>query len=446
MTRAIAPSRIGGARQLRHLSQSVILEEVGPPNILRLLLLTITLSIFAFIVWTSVTTLKETTKASGEVVPSSSVMSVQHLEGGIISKILVHEGDLVEKGAILARLDPTSSFAQLEEMEARYAALEARRERLRAFAQNRKPNFDQIDARHQASVREELAILHQQNDSLEKERDVLQHQRSQRKSELVVLQRQVKRLKSRIANLAKQKNMHESLVKRGLVSRIVYLQTLEQYEGAVGESAEIKGKIDRARSAIEEADDKILRLNSSRRNDALNEAGKVSAELAGLRELIVRAKDRAKRIDVRAPVRGIVKGLAVHTIGGVVAPGGLITDIVPVNQELVVEARVSPIDIGHISPGQKAAVKVTTYDVARFGELKGEVTKISATTFKDRQNEIYYKAEIKLEKNYVGDKPGRNPVLPGMVTEVDIITGERTLLRYLLRPIFQSLDNAFSER
>ena len=106
----------------------------------------------------------------------------------------------------------------------------------------------------------------------------------------------------------------------------------------------------------------------------------------------------------------------------------------------------SPIDIGHISPGQKAAVKVTTFDVARFGELEGIVTNISATTFKDRQDEIYYKAQIRLDKNYVGDKPGENLVLPGMVTEVNIITGERTLLRYLLRPIFQSLDRAFSER
>ncbi len=446
MSGAITTLRRGGDRQLRHLSQSVILEEVGPPRIVRLLLLTITLSIFGFIGWTSVTNLTESTKASGEVVPSGSIMSIQHLEGGIISKILVRDGDLVEKGDILVRFDPTSSFAQLEEMEARYAVLETRRERLRAFAESREPKLDHIDARHQSSVREELAILRQQNEALANERNVLLHQRAQRKSELDVLGRQVSRLDRRIANLAKRKNMHETLVKRGLVSRIVYLQTLEQHDGAVGEKAEIKGKIDRARSAIEEADGKINRLSSSRRNDALSESGKVSGELAGIRELIVRARDRAARIDVRSPVRGIVKGLTVHTIGGVVAPGGLITEIVPVNQELVVEARVSPIDIGHISPGQQAAVKVTTFDVARFGELEGTVTKISATTFKDREDEIYYKAEIKLDKNYVGDKPGENLVLPGMVTEVDIITGERTLLRYLLRPIFQSLDKAFSER
>lgn len=446
MSTLISTPRLGGARQLRHLSQSVILEEVGPPRIVRLLMVAITLSIFGFIGWTSVTTLTETTKASGEVVPSDSVMAVQHLEGGIISEIMVRDGDLVEKDEVLVRFDPTSSFAQLEELESRYAVLETRRERLRAFAEGREPKLDHIDARYQTGVREEMAILRQQYEALETEKDVLEHQRSQRKSELSVLEQQVTRLDNRIANLAKQKNMHETLVRRGLVSRIVYLQTLEQHDTAVGERAEIKGKINRARSAIDEADGKIDRLESTRRNDALSESGKISGELAGIRELIVRARDRARRIDVRAPVRGIIKGMTVHTIGGVVTPGGLITEIVPVNQELVVEARVSPIDIGHIKPGQTAAVKVTTFDVARFGEMDGTVTKISATTFKDRQDEIYYKAKIALTKNHVGDKPGENLVLPGMVTEVNIITGERTLLRYLLRPIFQSLDKAFSER
>ena len=271
---------------------------------------------------------------------------------------------------------------------------------------------------------------------------MLRHQTAQRESELDVLHSQEKKLGHRVSNLTKQKTMHETLVKSGLVSRLVYLQTLEQYNSAVGDMEEVRGKIRRAGSAIEEAKGKVARLESSRRSDALNEAGKVAGELAGISETIVRARDRVARLDVRAPVRGIVKGLATHTIGGVVAPGGQITEIVPADKELVVEARISPIDIGHIKLGQKAAVKVTTYDFARFGAVDGEVSKISATTFKDRQDEIYYKAEIKLAKNSVGN----NPILPGMVTEIDIITGERTLLRYLLRPVFQSLDAAFSER
>jgi HlyD family secretion protein/adhesin transport system membrane fusion protein len=445
--RVISPvARLGETRQLRYLSQPVILEEVGPPRLVRMLLMLLTLSVFAFIGWTSVTTLKETTKASGEIVPSGSVMAVQHLEGGIISRILVREGDVVEKDAVLVQLEPTTANAQLDEMQARRIALDARRERLRAFAEGREPRFGAVASRYAELVRDELGIYRQQMDALATERQVLLHQSAQRKSELDVLQTQERTLVQRIGNLGKQKAMHESLVKTGLVSRLVYLQTLEQYDSAVGDLAEVRGKIVRAHSAIEEADSKISRLESGLRNDALSEAGKVSAELAGIDETVVRARDRVTRLDVRAPVRGIVKGMITHTIGGVVAPGGLITEIVPADEELVVEARIAPVDIGHISLGQKATVKITTFDFSRFGAVDGKVTKISASTFKDRQDEIYYKAEIRLAKSHVGENADENLVLPGMVAEIDIITGERTLLRYLLRPIFQSLDTAFTER
>ena len=446
MSTASSTIRLGGSRQLRHLSQPVILEEIGPPQLVRVLLMFLTLTVFAFIGWTAVTPLKETTKASGEVVPSGSVMSIQHLEGGIVSKIFVRDGDLVEQGAPLIRFEPTAALAQLEELQARQAVSDIRRERLQAFAQGREPQFGAVDPRHEHLVAEERTLYQQQQDSLEKERQVLLSQHNQRISELEVLRREDSKLVLRVKNLSKQKAMHDALLKTGLVSRLVYLQTLEQHDSAVGDLSEVRGKITRAGSAIEEAIGKIAKLEAERRNDALTEAGKASGEIATIKETIVRAQDRVTRLEVTAPVRGIVKGLTTHTIGGVVAPGGLITEIVPADEELVVEARISPIDIGHISIGQKAAVKITTYDFARFGAVDGFVTKLSATTFKDREDEIYYKAEVKLDKNYVGDTRGENLVLPGMVTEIDVITGERTMLRYLLRPIFQSLDTAFSER
>lgn len=446
MSSTASTIRLGGSRQLRHLSQPVILEEIGPPQLVRVLLMFLTLTVFAFIGWTAVTPLKETTKSSGEVVPSGSVMAIQHLEGGIISAIHVRDGDLVQKGAPLVTFKPTAALAQLEELQARRAVSEIRRERLHAFAQGRQPHFASVDARHEKLVTEEHSLFKQQLEAMEKERQVLLSQHDQRISELEVLHRQEAKLKLRVKNLAKQKSMHHTLVKTGLVSRLVYLQTLELYDSAAGDLSEVRGKLDRAEGAIEEAIGKIEKLGADRRNDALIEAGKASGEIAAINETIVRAQDQVTRLAVMAPVRGIVKGLTTHTIGGVVAPGGLITEVVPADEELVVEARISPIDIGHVSVGQKAAVKITTYDFARFGAVDGVLTKLSATTFKDREDEIYYKAEVKLAKNYVGDTPGQNLVLPGMVTEIDVITGERTMLRYLLRPIFQSLDSAFSER
>ena len=240
--------------------------------------------------------------------------------------------------------------------------------------------------------------------------------------------------------------MRERLAAKGLVSKLVFLQTLEQYQTAVGELAEIRGKIISAESAIDEAGSKIAQLQSQRRNEALEETGRVAADLASVRETARRLKDRVTRLDILAPVHGIVKGLTTNTLGGVIPPGGLVTEIVPIDRELVVEARISPVDIGHIAVGHKATVKVTTFDFARFGSIEGTVTKISASTFKDRENEVYYKAEVRLESTFVGESSKANRILPGMVTEIDINTGTRTVLRYLLRPVFQSLDVALSER
>ena len=438
--------RTSDERQMRHLSQPAILEEVGPPRILRWMLVLVSLTIFGFIGWSSVTELQETTKASGEVVPNGAVMSVQHLEGGIIKKIFVKDGDVVEAGQPLVRLDATAALAQLDEMRARAASLQIRHERLIAFAQGREPDYSGISPRYADLVSGERAALHQQNKALVEETNVLQAQARQRDSELEVLYRQLDKLTERVHILETQKNMRERLARKGLVSKLVYLKTLDQYQTARGEKEEVKGKIASAESAIEEAVNKVQQLGSQRRNDALDEAGRVAGDLASARETVRRLQDRVSRLDIVAPVHGIVKGLTANTIGGVITPGAVITEIVPIDEALVIEARVSPVDIGHISIGQSAKVKVSTYDFARFGAIEGTVRKISATTFKDRENEVYYKAEIALAKNYVGDTPGRNLVLPGMVTEIDINTGHRTVLRYLLRPVFQALDVALSER
>jgi membrane fusion protein, adhesin transport system len=436
----------GETRQMRHLSQSAILEEVGPPRLVRVILLLLSLTVFGFIGWSAVTELEETTKASGEVVPSGSVLSVQHLEGGIIERIFVRDGDIVDAGDTLVRLNPTSAQAQLEETEARAVSLELRFERLLAFAEGRAPDFSKAPPRFAALISGERGILRQQVDALKQEASVLEAQGRQRESELGVLGIQVSKMTERVRILGTQREMRERLSEKGLVSKLVYLQSLEQYQTAVGELAEIRGKIRSARNAIEEAGSKMAQLQSQRRNEALEESGRVAADLASVRETSRRLGDRVDRLDIVAPVHGIVKGLATNTVGGVIPPGGLVTEILPMDKELIVEARISPVDIGHITIGHKASVKVTTFDFARFGAIEGTVTRISASTFKDRDNEVYYKAEIKLKEAYVGDESKKNRILPGMVTEIDINTGQRTVLRYLLRPVFQSLDVALSER
>ena len=241
----------GETRQMRHLSQSAILEEVGPPRLVRVVLFLLSLSVFGFIGWAAVTELEETTKASGEVVPSGSVLAVQHLEGGIIDKIFVRDGDIVDAGETLVRLNPTSAKAQLEETDARSVSLELRLERLMAFAEGRAPDFSNAPPRFAALVAGERGILRQQIDALNQEASVLEAQARQRESELGVLDIQVRKLTDRVRILGTQREMRERLAAKGLVSKLVYLQTLEQYQTAVGELAEIRGKILSARNAIE---------------------------------------------------------------------------------------------------------------------------------------------------------------------------------------------------
>ena len=441
------PFRLGGESQLvRHLSYPLLLEQAGPPVLVRIQIVLLVITIIGFFLWASVTQLKETIHASGEVIPSGSIIAIQHLEGGIVSNIYVRDGDLIEAGKTLVRLDSSAALAQQMEIEARAAILEIRAERLRAIAENRQPNLGHIPRKFSKIVQTESAIFKQRQEDIENELTILRHQRQQRIAERNVLMSQIKKLTNRAHILSKQKEMRETLLAKGLVSKILYFQTLVQHGAAVGELQEVRGKIVKARSAIREVESKIKQVRAPYRNKALEEAGRVAAELASVRETAFALRDRVRRLEIKAPVRGIVKGLTTNAVGGVVQPGGIISEIVPVDEELIVEARIDPHDIGHIRKGQEAEVKITTYDFSRFGSIVGHVIKISGSTFKDKEGEIYYKAEINLSKTFVGKDQSANPILPGMISHISIGTGERTLLRYLLKPIFQSLDLAFSER
>lgn len=441
------PSRWGGEAELtRHLSYPLLLEQAGPSVLVRMQIIFLVATVVGFLLWASVTQLKETVQASGEVIPSGSVIAIQHLEGGIVSNIHVRDGDVVDAGELLVRLDSSAASAQEQEIEARATILEIRSEYLKAFAEDRRPNVARVPRKFSRVLQTENAIHRQREEEVENELTILEHQRRQRKAERDALRNQERKLAGRARILARQKEMRETLLAKGLVSRVLYLQTLVQHGTAVGELQETRSKIVKARSAIREAESKIEQVRAPFKNKALVEAGRVAAELISVRETAVALQDRVERLEIRAPVRGIIKGLATNTVGGVVQPGGILTEIVPIDEELVVEARINPQDIGHIRTGQEAEVKITTYDFSRFGAISGRVNKISGSTFKDKEEEVYYKAEIRLEKSFVGADETLNPVLPGMITDISIHSGERSLLQYLLKPIFLSLNSAFGER
>lgn len=438
--RAAKPTRL-----VRFLSQPLVLEEGGPPNALVHLLVLLSIMIFGFIAWAAVTDLQETAAVTGQIMPAASVQTVQHLEGGIVAEIYARQGEVVEAGQPLLRLDSAAAAAELDQLRAREAALALKAERLRAFVRADEPDFS-IGQAFPDLVADQRTILTLQLQARRSQQDVLQSRIEQRDAELASLWQRAENLQTQADIIAQQVEMRSDLVKRGLVSRVVYLETERAYAQALGELSSVQGEIVRTGETLNEARGSLSELEATLANEAIDEMGSISAELAQVREQMAKLEDRVERLLVKSPVHGVVKAVATRTIGSVAAPGDLLLEIVPLEDEMVAEVEIDPLDIGHLRVGQAARVKVTTYDIARLGSIEGRLEHISASTFENERGEIFYKGTIRLAQNYVGRTPGTNLVLPGMVVDGDINTGAKSLMRYLLKPVFRSLDVAFSER
>ncbi len=434
-----------GGRQIRYLAQSVLLEEMGISHLSRYAVLAVTGLVVAFIVWASVTEIQEIASASGSIVPKSSVHTVQHLEGGIVKEILVEERQMVDAGQPLARLDPAQTVAEVEQIKARRAGLVLRAERLRAFAAGREPDFNLVDQRYRYLIGDQSAINVANLDRWRTQIQVLQGEISQKKAEISAAIDQQAATRRQLVLVAEEVQMRKTLYEEGHSSKVSYYDAKRTMASIESEMHRLEGQERTATEAINELERRILDLASNQRQDALNELGTVAAELAQVDESLARAVDRANRLTIDSPVRGIVQNLQIRTIGGVIPAGGALMDIVPVDDELLVEARISTRDRGHVHEGQQASVKITTYDFVRYGAVHGTVTSISPTTFVDEKDgQPYYKAMVALDHPWVGSS--ENGLLPGMTVQADVITGEKTLLQYLLKPIFVSLAHAFHER
>ena len=427
------------------LSTATLLEEQGPPKALRHLLLLICLLVGGFVVFAVETEITEASVVRGEVVPAGSVNIIQHLEGGIISEVLVEEGQVVEKGHPLVRLDKAAAQAELDQMRALEISLTLRSQRLRAFVMGHEPDFS-AGGSHADLVEDQYAVLEMQLHAQDSQRQVIESRIKQRAAHVTMLEDKKTHLEKQIVISQQLLDMRKELLDKGLVSRVTYLETERGLSLARGDIASVIGQIAEAHAALGEARNSLLELEANLRNEALDEMGRVTAELAQVRKKRARAEDRVDRLEIVAPVRGIVKGLRTKTINGVVRPGEALMELVPLGDALVAEVKIMPGDIGHVAIGQSARVKVSTYDSSRLGGVEGTLEHVSASTFQEDRGDAYYKGVIELSQDYVGSDPSANPILPGMVVDADIVTGNRSLFRYLLKPIQRGLDSAFHER
>ena len=432
-------------RRIRDIANADIIHETGTSKMVSYGIGGVGLFVLAFFGWSAWAELDEITISLGEVVPVGSVRTVQHLEGGIVAEVLVEEGQVVEPGAPLVRFDAASASAEFQQVQARSVALQLQAERLRAFSDDRDPDFRFAQAEFPELLQDQMTIYSSEVAARQSQREVLQQQMAERRSELATNLEEQASSNRQVTLLQEEFNVREKMFEEGLTSRVMFLAIQRDLETAKGTAQRLAGNADTIRESVRELEQRENELDTRLRQEALRQLGIVTAELSEVQELLAGLSDRDARLTAQAPVRGIVQQVPVKS-GTVVSPGGLVAEVVPMDDGVVIEGRVSTRDIGFVRPGQPVDVKVHTYDFSRYGSVPGRVLTTSATTFIGDDNTPYYRVRAELEQTFVGDTQGRNPVFPGMTVQMDIKTGKKTVLQYLLKPFFTAVNEGLRER
>ncbi|KZY57639.1 MULTISPECIES: HlyD family type I secretion periplasmic adaptor subunit [unclassified Oleiphilus] len=412
----------------------------------RLLWLIILIS-FSFICWTAYAEVDELVRGVGKVIPSKQLQLVQNLEGGILSELLVEEGEEVEAGQVLLKLDDKQLASRFREREQVVRVLQARSERLRAEAQGGELSFSESLVRDdQALVREQQALFTQRLEQLRASKVIISQQIQQKHQLLDQLQGQLRQSRAQELLVKKELAILEPLFEQGVVSEVELIRSEKSVLEAKGRASDIELKLPQIESSIKELTNRRAQLELDFRSESRLELNDVLAELAQMSQGHDVLEDRVDRTQVRSPVNGIVKELMVTTLGGVIQPGMDLVSVVPMEDALLIETKVRPADIARLYPGQKAMVKFTAYDFTVYGGLEAELVHISADSSTNEQGDSFYLVRVKTRDNNLkfGDK--LLPVIPGMIAQVDILTGKKTLLTYLLKPILKARQVALTEQ
>ncbi len=403
--------------------------------------------LIAALVWANFAVLEEVTTGEGKAIPSSKIQVIQNLEGGIVSEIFVREGQIVEQGAVLLRLDDTRYLSNRGEAEADRLALVARVERLSAEAEGRPISMPEEILRLAPQLAEdELSVYQSRQNRLQSEQRTLSEQLRQKTQELAEFRAKSQQYRSSVGLLQQELNMSQPLVAAGAIAKVEILRLRRSLVEVRGSLNATNLAIPRAESAMDEIKSKIEESELSFRSDAFKELNEIRTELQKITASSVAIDDRVSRTTVVSPVRGIINQLKVNTIGGVVQPGSDMLEIVPLDDSLLIEAKVRPQDVAFLHPGQKAMVKFTAYDYTIYGGLKANLELISADTITDKEGNSFYLIQVRTEKSHLGSDKHPLLIIPGMVASVDIITGEKSVLDYLLKPVLKARSEAMRER
>jgi len=405
----------------------------------------VVLAVIALLVWATFAPIDEVTRGTGRVIPSSQLQRVQSFDGGVVQKILVEEGERVEAGELLMRIDPTRFVSNFRENRATAQSLQARSERLRALATGSTfmPSEELVEKAPEI-VDQERELYQNALEKLAEEKSILRERLSQRRAELEEAESR-RATAARELNMASQElNLTRPLLQSGAVSEVEVLRLRREVSRASGDRTQAAAQVERLQSAIEEAQAQLREVELNARNEWRTELSRTLGELAALDESSAGLEDRVRMSEIRSPVDGVIQRLNVTTLGGVVQPGQEVVDIVPTDEALLVEARIAPQDIAFLRPGQPATIKLTAYDFAIYGGLEAELDHISADTITDEEGNTFYLVRVRTVED--AEKHKEMDVIPGMTAQVDIKTGKRTVMQYLLKPVLRAWDNALGER
>lgn len=399
------------------------------------------------LLWAAWADVDEVTHGQGQVVPSQRTQVVENLEGGILEAVLVREGQTVEKGSPLARINNEGAASQYRDFlgksyEQRVAII-----RLTAALANKDPEFDdELQQKAPQIIADQMALHEARKMQFLAELDSLDSIYKQKLRDVEEQSNRKVQLETNLKLALEQLALQQSLVDRQLYSRIEFLNQKQRSVTLKGDIEALSVSIPKAQAVALEAQQKYAFRRAEIRGQVAEEINKRRAELASLQESLSAGEDRVTRTELRSTVRGVVKRIIVHTVGGVVKPGESIMEVVPIDDSLLVEVQVRPADIAFIRPEQKAVVKISAYDFSIYGGLEGQVEQISADTIEDRRGEFHYLVKVRTHKNAISYRGQDLPIIPGMICTTDILTGQKTILDFLLKPILKSKANAFRER
>ena len=417
------------------------------PRVVRLTIWVLIGFALFLVTWAHFALIDEVTRGEGKAIPSSKVQKIQNLEGGIVSQIFVHEGQVVQAGESLMRLDPTRFQSNVGETEADRLAMFLRVERLSAEVEDRPLNVpDDVRTKAPGQASSEEALFHSRQQQFKDETDGLQQQLVQKQQELREFVSKQEQYRNSLALLRQEISMSAPLVAQGAMSQVELLRLKRSEVENRGQLDATTLAIPRAEAAVKEVERKVAETQSRFRSDALKELNEARTELSKATATGKALEDRVSRTLVTSPVRGIVKQLLVNTIGGVIQPGSDLIEIVPLDDTLLVEARIRPQDIAFLRPGQHAMVKFTAYDYTIYGGLEADLEQIGADTVTDEDGNSFYLIKLRTRKSHLGTDDKPLLIIPGMVATVDIITGKKSVLSYLLKPILRAKAEALRER